>query len=180
MQSTPSTIEAPKGQPVNAADYAAESTITQLEARAWNWRKAVARYEEQIKQFQANPALALQYEDGDNEVSAEAEYQGFIDVANYQIAVVEAELYTREAAAKACDAPVYLAVIREVPGFRFYLNGSGELTKYPMNARKFDSPEAATATIIQLGLETDVSGVAALNRNYQPSSGEPMVWETQR
>ena len=76
--------------------------------------------------------------------------------------------------------PTYLAVVREMPGFRFYLNASGELTKYPSNAAQFDSFEAARNAIDAARLKSQVSGVAMLNENYQPSSDEPMVWETQR
>lgn len=74
----------------------------------------------------------------------------------------------------------YLAVVREVTGFRFYLNSSNELTKYPMNALKFDSPDAATAAICAAGLQTPASGVALLNANRSAMNDEPMVWKTQR
>ena len=76
-------------------------------------------------------------------------------------------------------APIYLAVVREVPGFRFYLNACGETTKYPANAAKFDSIDAAKTAISEAKMENPASGVALFNSSYQPSSGEPMVWETQ-
>ena len=77
-------------------------------------------------------------------------------------------------------APTYLAVVREVPGFRFYLNASGETTKYPANAVKYPSPDAAKNAIAEAKMENPASGVALFNSSYQPSSDSPMVWETQR
>lgn len=82
------------------------------------------------------------------------------------------------------EAPAYLAVVRELPGFRFYVNPYGDTTKYPINAARFDSPasalEAARANGGSNGHFTSHAGYALLNQNREPMTDEPMVWPTQR
>lgn len=82
------------------------------------------------------------------------------------------------------EAPVYLAVVRELPGFRFYANPYGDTTKYPVNAARFDSPEAAMEVARtnrhSNGHFTSHAGYALLNQNREPMSDEPMVWPTVR
>lgn len=87
---------------------------------------------------------------------------------------------TIEAPQGEVQSETYLAVIREVPGFRFYLNPEGALTKYPMNAQKFDSFDAALDAICEAGLENEASGVGRLNSRFHALGDGPMVWPTQR